>query len=618
MFPEVRGEGNDVLVGGRGNDVIVAGKGSDLIEGGEGNDVIDPGARGGSDNRDVVSTGAGADVVLLAGGTEQGDDAILDAFAGYSSGVVASEAQDAVNDAIKGAVTEGLKGAIGGALSGVAGGVVGQIAVDAAFGAFDAVLTAIKGVEPTSEDMIYVTDFDPREDLLVLPYTAEDGATFSVRTDLESRSIYDDDEISGPAEPVLKVFLSEDAGAERPLAMIFLSEKFKADISAHTDGVPTNKLLSEVLETVRLDGLNVSGAGLASEETPFDVTPVADLSGLGDIQFRLLGATGPKLASRATESTAEPVVFGTEYNDVLSGRTSIGAVDDTTGTSGSTDQTTLPSTIYAFGGDDLITGSFGRDVVRAGDGDDEIWSMGADDRTPDDIRGEAGDDIVHAAVEENHMIVFGGEGSDLIDFRLTENGVRLFHKDDLNEDGAAAEALTGHDTGGYVDAGDNQYRLVDIETVRASHHGDEIDATGRETAIVLHMHAGDDTAVGGSGNDQIFGNDGHDMLSGGAGDDVLSGDWGNDTLDGGRGEDVMFGGRGADTFVFDTEESGLDHILDFQKGEDTIQVEGNRSDVKVQGFGADLALIQNNAGDALIWVEGDGAGQLTVDNFDYV
>ncbi len=72
-----------------------------------------------------------------------------------------------------------------------------------------------------------------------------------------------------------------------------------------------------------------------------------------------------------------------------------------------------------------------------------------------------------------------------------------------------------------------------------------------------------ENAIGGLGNDTLTGNKGANRLIGNAGADVLTGLAGNDRL---------IGGLGDDTFVFQTENDGVDTIADFAQGNDTIDI----------------------------------------------
>jgi Ca2+-binding RTX toxin-like protein len=82
---------------------------------------------------------------------------------------------------------------------------------------------------------------------------------------------------------------------------------------------------------------------------------------------------------------------------------------------------------------------------------------------------------------------------------------------------------------------------------------------------------GRDTLKGGAGGDRLKGGDGADRLAGGEGDDWLLGGAGADRLAGQAGSDVLTGGGGRDVFVFRSGD-GIDHITDFQPGQDRIEM----------------------------------------------
>ena len=95
----------------------------------------------------------------------------------------------------------------------------------------------------------------------------------------------------------------------------------------------------------------------------------------------------------------------------------------------------------------------------------------------------------------------------------------------------------------------------------------------------IHGRAGNDTIIGGISDDAIFGDSGEDVLKGGSGDD---------TLTGGNGHDIMRGDAGSDTFDFNravesVAGSDRDHINDFSKGEDVIDVSGIDANTGVGG-----------------------------------
>jgi len=91
---------------------------------------------------------------------------------------------------------------------------------------------------------------------------------------------------------------------------------------------------------------------------------------------------------------------------------------------------------------------------------------------------------------------------------------------------------------------------------------------------------GDDTLRGDGGADRLLGGSGADRLFGGAGGDLLRGEGGADRLEGGAGADILAGGAGDDTLVGQggpdvfvlAPGGGVDRVLDFQPGQDTLLI----------------------------------------------
>ncbi|MEB3359030.1 MAG: M10 family metallopeptidase C-terminal domain-containing protein [Synechococcales bacterium] len=126
-----------------------------------------------------------------------------------------------------------------------------------------------------------------------------------------------------------------------------------------------------------------------------------------------------------------------------------------------------------------------------------------------------------------------------------------------------------------------------IETIYDTGGTDTVNARNQRQDVVINLGAGQfssigsfrrkpikdnvaiafgvtlENAIGGAGNDTLIGNEGSNQLTGSSGADVLIGLAGNDQLTGGAGDD---------TFVFQTENDGVDTITDFAQGNDTIDV----------------------------------------------
>ena len=106
---------------------------------------------------------------------------------------------------------------------------------------------------------------------------------------------------------------------------------------------------------------------------------------------------------------------------------------------------------------------------------------------------------------------------------------------------------------------------------------------GTTNSDILKGRNGHDSLFGKGGNDKLMGGQGRDRLSGGGGQDYLRGDDGRDTLLGSHGDDLLWGGndpekdhlkggKGADTFVFKQLTAEADVILDFQPGQDLLDL----------------------------------------------
>lgn len=100
---------------------------------------------------------------------------------------------------------------------------------------------------------------------------------------------------------------------------------------------------------------------------------------------------------------------------------------------------------------------------------------------------------------------------------------------------------------------------------------------------------GRDTLNGGFGNDSLDGGTSDDRLLGDDGDDTLTGGNGRDTLDGGIGNDLVTGGNSNDTFVI-ANDSGIDTITDFGRGNDSIGLSAGISFEELSFSGSDLIL----------------------------
>ena len=123
--------------------------------------------------------------------------------------------------------------------------------------------------------------------------------------------------------------------------------------------------------------------------------------------------------------------------------------------------------------------------------------------------------------------------------------------------------------------------------------------------------AGEDVLAGGDRNDRLdggvdddllAGRGGNDRLWGRTGADILHGGEGDDHLIGGSGNDLLKGGSGKDVFVFGND-SGSDRIVDFEQGQDIIQIFGQAdgfSGLTIETAGSHLR-ITHDGGEILMF-----------------
>jgi Ca2+-binding RTX toxin-like protein len=190
------------------------------------------------------------------------------------------------------------------------------------------------------------------------------------------------------------------------------------------------------------------------------------------------------------------------------------------------------------GGRDRLFGDGGNDKIFSGKGNDTIYGGSGDDL----LAGGDGDDLIGG--DDGNDRIFGGEGNDSL-----YGGIG----DDLLLGGIGNDFILGDAGNDIIDGGSGVDTLF-----------------GGKGQDIIFGGSGDDLLSGEAGDDRLYGGEGNDGLFGGLGDDVLLGGMGDDLLAGGNGNDTLTGGSGKDTFRFDGSTLGIDTIVDFTSGEDTI------------------------------------------------
>ncbi len=119
-----------------------------------------------------------------------------------------------------------------------------------------------------------------------------------------------------------------------------------------------------------------------------------------------------------------------------------------------------PVLIFGLGGDDIITGSKGKDCLVGGDGDDRLHGEAG----PDVVLGNDGDDILAGGKGKDRL--YGGNGDDLLVDADLRHDVHDGHDDDDRHssgderDGWPGGAYTGDGSDDLLDGGANHDRCI--------------------------------------------------------------------------------------------------------------------------------------------------------------
>ena len=223
---------------------------------------------------------------------------------------------------------------------------------------------------------------------------------------------------------------------------------------------------------------------------------------------------------------------GAEELDALVGEGFTSYGNDIPGLPGYVDQTHIAQVqaLALTETENYINGYEADETLIGTDADDLIMARVGSDRAT----GGVGDDVI-----------FGGEGRDVI-------------KGDFN-------LYSGNDGNDVVFGGDGNDKIL-------GGAGDD-QLYGQDGNDQIAGSAGNDLLFGGEGNDRLVGRGGADQLFGETGDDNLFGGAKDDILTGGLGDDMLTGGKGSDLFVLEMG-AGMDQIMDFVLGEDTIGLMG--------------------------------------------
>jgi Ca2+-binding RTX toxin-like protein len=143
-----------------------------------------------------------------------------------------------------------------------------------------------------------------------------------------------------------------------------------------------------------------------------------------------------------------------------------------------------------------------------------------------------------------------------------------------------ADGAVGTGSGNTIKAGDGDNDIIITDnaakTVNLGAGNDFLQATG-SGSVTVNAGSGDDSVVGSSSSDNIKGGSGSDYLQGKGGNDIINGGNGKDVIAGGADNDTMTGGNGNDIFIIGKDDTGVDLITDFKKG-DILQIVDRNGD----------------------------------------
>lgn len=546
-------DGNDLAYGGDGDDRISTGEGSDIIFGGDGDDVIDAGPRGTDgeevNNTDIAYGGGGADTFFLNGTTSSD---LLNSFARYRDAASEAEGFDVGEILTETLTTHGGKiagAAVKAGLTAVGAGIVGDLGSALVGGLIDTILKQSDPFQAT-EDVVTVMDFNPLEDLLVIP--ADHGADVRIETATVSADNYLEFSFAGGLNAG-KAFARAQIGDD------FWQAFEDSGREVGSDGA-RSEVQDDILDSLIHSRVRIDGAGFSSGDQP----NANAVDGAGDAAFELnaneltlfdqyfsfdagpaaitntlvlIGAAGGMISSSANDNNSG-LAIGTHFDDAITANTSFfdPNADDAVLLRSSTAE------LHGFDGDDLLIGGREADLLFGGDGDDVLYGMGSGtDSTnnggelvvgaQDRLFGGAGDDIAYRNHWTGKLDFDGGTGIDTIDFTGKQTGISLT---------AFGLEATGDDAGD----NDTDYTISRTEVFVGSDHDDTFDFTWGRTEDFTHDRFG-------RPGDGGYSRDGF-KISAGAGNDRIDDSHSQDYIDGGQGDDqINLNTNSRDILVFE-------------------------------------------------------------------
>ncbi|ARU57221.1 hypothetical protein OLMES_3179 [Oleiphilus messinensis] len=605
----------ETINGGSGDDYIDGGDGSDTINGGAGNDLIFTGDLSDGSDDDVITGGSGADTFYTGIITHP-------TTTGYDS------------DFNFGNLALSMAGDFTDLLFTLSGTKITKEIVPMAFDVLKAVLNDESGNYQTVEDATAahyatITDFNPREDVFIVPLASTGNINIDITTDGIGNSAFALDYVNGNGR-LAKVYYDSSISdsAQNFYGKALLDSALIIENDAVTYGgddsgsiFSSSDLYADLSDDVKASLGNLSGRYMILGA--FSGSYYEDLYGnsdegmygtnYGDVLYGYQKETTDSWSPQNDGNdyfygyTGDDVFYGggginyffggesaynnSGYNESADNGSDTVSYEDANSGAGvnidlsvtATDQNGTYTLVSANGfisdqnveGVDRlysienIIGTEFADTITGNSGDNVLGGSGGNDI----LKGESGNDIFYGGSGSNE--IWGGSGTDTVDYSRSTSGVsgstvnwsKITHSEGIDQ-------FKNNDGGG-------------VEIVIGSDYDDTI--TGHWVANTLYGGAGNDILNGGGGNYA-------DTLDGGSGSDTLRGANGNDTL---------IGGGGQDRFEFDSDD-GTDTITDYSSNSDTLSFDG---DVVVTSYsdGSDTYV---SAGDTTVKLVGVSNGDI--------